>query len=60
MGGEPHALSVDHKPDDEAEKKRITAAGGWVKDGRVMGALAVSRALGDFEFKGVEKYDVEK
>ena len=25
-----------------------------------MGALAVSRALGDFEFKGVEKYDVDK
>jgi serine/threonine protein phosphatase PrpC len=39
----------DHKPTDEAEKRRIQAAGGFVLNGRVDGGLAVSRALGDFE-----------
>lgn len=33
------------------EKARITAAGGFVDFGRVNGNLALSRALGDFEFK---------
>ena len=44
-------LSVDHKPDDEEEKKRIVASGKTVSDGRVDGMLAVSRAFGDFMFK---------
>ena len=60
MGGEPFALSVDHKPSDELETQRIVAAGGWVDSGRIMGRLAVSRALGDFEFKGNEKYTEDK
>lgn len=33
------------------EKARIVAAGGFVDYGRVNGNLALSRALGDFEFK---------
>lgn len=33
------------------EKSRITAAGGFVDFGRVNGNLALSRAIGDFEFK---------
>lgn len=33
------------------EKTRISAAGGFVEYGRVNGNLALSRALGDFEFK---------
>lgn len=33
------------------EKARITAAGGFVDFGRVNGNLALSRAIGDFEFK---------
>lgn len=33
------------------EKARICAAGGFVDFGRVNGNLALSRALGDFEFK---------
>jgi len=50
--------SADHKPDSEVD--RITAAGGTVGEqgrleGRSMGmlsaSLAVSRALGDFEYK---------
>ena len=36
---------------DEGEKARITAAGGFVDFGRVNGNLALSRAIGDFEFK---------
>lgn len=34
-----------------AERNRITAAGGFVDFGRVNGNLALSRAIGDFEFK---------
>mmetsp|Transcript_5203 Transcript_5203/g.18201 ORF Transcript_5203/g.18201 Transcript_5203/m.18201 type:complete len:316 (+) Transcript_5203:955-1902(+) len=44
-------LSKDHKPNDELERQRILRAGGFVNDGRVNGSLALSRALGDFEFK---------
>ncbi|KAK9470991.1 phosphatase 2C-like domain-containing protein, partial [Dipodascopsis tothii] len=44
-------LSYDHKPRNEGEKARITAAGGWVSGGRVNGCLALSRAIGDFYFK---------
>ena len=45
------ALSEDHKPDNELERKRIEAAGGSVSESRVNGNLALSRALGDFEYK---------
>lgn len=47
----PLVLSQKHKPGDEQEKDRIKKAGGHVVFGRVMGNLAVSRALGDREFK---------
>eukprot|EP00931_Biecheleriopsis_adriatica_P088681 TRINITY_DN62951_c0_g1_i1.p1 TRINITY_DN62951_c0_g1~~TRINITY_DN62951_c0_g1_i1.p1 ORF type:complete len:426 (+),score=84.15 TRINITY_DN62951_c0_g1_i1:127-1404(+) len=56
-GGRLHC-SQDHKPNREDETRRIEAAGGSVSQGplgggpmRVDGALAVSRALGDFHFK---------
>ena len=39
-------LSFDHKPNNDAELKRILAAGGNVKWNRVDGDLAVSRAFG--------------
>lgn len=47
--------TTDHKPDDELELNRIKAAGGKVLNGRVQGALALSRCLGDFEYKKKEE-----
>lgn len=44
-------LSHDHKPDVDTETKRIRAAGGFVEDSRVQGVIAVSRAIGDWEYK---------
>lgn len=49
--GEVKPLSFDHKPTNETERARISGAGGYVEYGRVNGNLALSRALGDFEFK---------
>jgi serine/threonine protein phosphatase PrpC len=45
-------MSEDHKPDNPEETRRIMRSGGFVEDGRVNGMLALSRALGDFEYKG--------
>lgn len=44
------ALTDDHKPDREDEKSRVEAAGGHIlywNGRRVMGVLAMSRAIGD-------------
>jgi protein phosphatase 2C family protein 2/3 len=49
--GEVEPLSFDHKPSNETERTRISGAGGYIEYGRVNGNLALSRALGDFEFK---------
>lgn len=51
INGHLEVLSLDHKPSNPLEKKRIMAAGGWVDCNRVNGNLALSRALGDFSFK---------
>lgn len=45
-------MSFDHKPYDDKERERIERAGGVVRNKRVNGDLAVSRALGDFVYKG--------
>ena len=44
-------LSHDHKPDNDGQMTRIKAAGGFVDDRRVQGIIAVSRAIGDWEYK---------
>jgi len=49
--GRAKPLSFDHKPHNDGEKARILGAGGFVDFGRVNGNLALSRAIGDFEFK---------
>ena len=44
-------LSDDHKPENEDELIRIEAAGCDVSDGRVVGKLSLSRAIGDLAYK---------
>jgi protein phosphatase 1A len=56
-GDKPIELSADHRPttmnaSGRSEIKRVNDAGGWVTQSRVCGILAVSRAFGDYEFKG--------
>lgn len=60
VGGRVHPLSLDHKPGNEIESKRIVAAGGWIEFNRVNGNLALSRALGDFVFKRNEARRAEE
>ena len=49
--GKVEFATTDHKPYNVAEKTRIERAGGTVMMQRVNGSLAVSRALGDFDYK---------
>eukprot|EP00559_Dactyliosolen_fragilissimus_P007339 CAMPEP_0184868012 /NCGR_PEP_ID=MMETSP0580-20130426/28741_1 /TAXON_ID=1118495 /ORGANISM="Dactyliosolen fragilissimus" /LENGTH=548 /DNA_ID=CAMNT_0027368615 /DNA_START=100 /DNA_END=1746 /DNA_ORIENTATION=+ len=53
-GGLTEALSFDHKPMQNKEKKRIERAGGFVNTfGRVNGNLNLSRSIGDLKYKKV-------
>jgi len=52
--GVPVFATQDHKPILPEEKERIHNAGGSVMIKRVNGTLAVSRALGDYDFKNVK------
>lgn len=56
FNGQAFKMSDDHKPDDKEEKARITRADGRVLDGRVDGFLAVSRAIGDLEYKSDDDF----
>ena len=53
-GGQIAFATADHKPYNDGERLRIEKAGGSVIIQRVNGSLAVSRALGDFDYKRVE------
>lgn len=57
LGVKGHAkpLSYDHKPQNEGEKARIVAAGGFIDAGRVNGELNVvfSQAMVRMKFNDV-------
>jgi serine/threonine protein phosphatase PrpC len=44
-------LTKSHRADDEEERARVLAAGGWIADGRVFGVLQPTRTLGDHDLK---------
>ena len=44
-------LTVDHTVFEERERRRIEENGGWIAAGRLNGDLAMSRTIGDIEFK---------
>lgn len=60
VNGNAKPLSYDHKPTNPGEHQRICAAGGFVDFGRVNGNLALSRAIGDFDFKKRQDRPVEE
>ena len=49
-------MAPAHKPFDWDESHRIIKAGGHVRGNRVDGRLAISRAIGDAQFKGDTTY----
>jgi serine/threonine protein phosphatase PrpC len=65
--GIAYPMSFDHKPELDAELKRIEKAGGWVSDGRIkgyiilnLGNLNLSRSLGDLEYKQSKRLSPEE
>lgn len=58
--GKAIPMSTDHKPTNNDESERIWNAGSFVELGRVSGALALSRAIGDFSFKSNADLPPEK
>lgn len=51
--GKAIPMTTDHKPTLPEERARIVACGGDVVNARVDGNLAVSRAFGDSQYKGI-------
>ena len=54
--GKAVEMSIDHKPDNQAEIDRITAAGSVITEGRVDGNLNLTRSLGDTRYKMKEGF----
>lgn len=54
-GGQAVPLSFDHKPNDDVERERIVAAGGFITENgghfRINGNLNLSRSIGDLKYK---------
>ena len=48
-------ITMDRKATDPEEIARIIKEGGFVTKGRVMGSLAVSRAIGDSQLKNISR-----
>ncbi|CAD7703962.1 unnamed protein product [Ostreobium quekettii] len=54
--GRAEALTKDHKPGNELEKRRILACGGFLDDdGYLNGEIGVSRCFGDFHLSGIKR-----
>ena len=47
----PYRMSYDDKVSDESEMKRILSVGGKIRKKRILGELAISRGIGDHEYK---------
>jgi len=52
-GGTALRVTFDHKANEQAEVKRIEAAGGFVRGKRVLGVLTVTRSFGDHTLKNL-------
>ena len=44
-------MTKDHNPTSYEERQRIQKTGAYVKDGRVLGVLEISRSIGDGQYK---------
>lgn len=58
--GKAIEMSVDHKPEQETEIKRIENAGSTISDGRVDGNLNLTRSIGDLKYKGRDHLTAEE
>jgi len=52
---EAKRLSYDHKASDKSEAQRVKKEGGVILRGRLYSTLAITRAFGDYSFKGEVK-----